>query len=71
MPSAIASLPSQQQSAIAPPFTKKSDRILTSCQNAIAPPVVFIRLPVVLKLLQYPVRRVEFARFQCSHQAYK
>ncbi len=33
-----------------------------------APLVVFIRLPVVLKSLQYPVRRGEFARFQCSHQ---
>lgn len=35
---------------------------------AIAPLVVFIRLPIVLKSLQYPVRRGEFARFQWSHQ---
>jgi hypothetical protein len=30
--------------------------------------VVFIRLPLVLKSLQYPVRRGELAQFQCNHQ---
>ncbi len=48
----------QQRFAIASPHPAKRDRTT----------VVFIRLPVVLKSPQYPVRRGEFARFQCNHQ---